>query len=211
MARSCMKWLLMVAVVVVTGIPAFSIRAEEHRPQRAHEHGIAHLNVAVEGNKLIIEFSSPAANVVGFEHRPRTQEQKDAVKEAVRKLDAAEMLLHLPPAAHAGLARSVVHTDIGGDSGGESDAAHKREPADGHGKEEDPGGDHHEEKEHAHENHSDFKAEYQFLCRHPEKLAYLEILFFRVFPAIERIKVQVLTGTKQSARELTAKDNRILF
>lgn len=211
MAKGYAKWLLIAAVVVVTGIAAFSTRAEEHRQHGAHEHGVAHLNVAVEGNRLIVEFSSPAANIVGFEHHPQTQAQKDAVKDAIRKLEAAEMLLRLPPGANASLAKLVVHTDIEGDSGGESDAGHSHEPAKGHGKEESPGSDHQQEKDHDHEHHSDFKTEYQFLCRQPEKLAHMEVLLFRVFPAIERIKVQVLTGTKQSALELTAKDNRILF
>jgi len=211
MARGYAKLLITVAVVVVTGIPALSARAEEHRQHGAHEHGIAHLNVAVEGDNLAVEFISPAANIVGFEHRPRTQEQKDAVKEAIRKLEAGETLLHLPPGAHASLAESVVQTDIEGDSGGESDAAHTHEPAEGHGKEENPGSDPQQDKDNAHEHHSDFKAEYRFLCRQPEKLSHMDVLFFHAFPAIERMKVQVLTSTKQSAEELTAKDNRILF
>jgi hypothetical protein len=61
----------------------------------AHEHGVARLNLAVAGNSLTIELFSPAANIVGFEHHPRTQAQKDQVKEARKTLEAAQTLFPL--------------------------------------------------------------------------------------------------------------------
>ena len=70
----------LLAIVIIFSGP---VQAEEKRHHEAHEHGVANLNVAVEGNNIYIEFSSPAANIVGFEHHPRTHEQKDAVRDAV--------------------------------------------------------------------------------------------------------------------------------
>ena len=39
----------------------------EHASLGAHEHGVAQLNVALDGNTLEIELESPAMNLVGFE------------------------------------------------------------------------------------------------------------------------------------------------
>lgn len=75
----------------------------EHPAHGAHEHGVAHLNVAIEGDNLYIELISPAANIVGFEHHPRTEKQKTAVREAVKKLESVEKLFALSSGAVAKL------------------------------------------------------------------------------------------------------------
>jgi len=55
------------------------------------------------------------------------------------------------------------------------------------------------------------KAEYHFVCKKPEKLLSIDVMLFSVFPGIEQIKVQLLTDTKQTALELTAKKKKISF
>ncbi len=40
----------------------------EKRHAESHEHGAAELAIAVDGNQLIAEFTSPGMNIVGFEH-----------------------------------------------------------------------------------------------------------------------------------------------
>ena len=76
-----------ITALVITISP---LQAGQHRHYKAHEHGVALLNIAVEGYNLYIEFSSPSANIVGFEHHPRTLEQKDAVAGAVRTLQQGD-------------------------------------------------------------------------------------------------------------------------
>ncbi len=70
-------------VTVISGLGTISpnLEAEELRHHEAHEHGVAHLNVAHDGKNLYIKLTSPAANIVGFEYRPCTPEQKAAVTE----------------------------------------------------------------------------------------------------------------------------------
>jgi hypothetical protein len=82
---------LLAIVIIFSG----TIQAEEKRLHGAHEHGVANLNIAVEGNNVYIEFTRSAANIVGFEHHPRTHEQKDAVKDAVEKLLKGDALFIL--------------------------------------------------------------------------------------------------------------------
>lgn len=42
----------------------------------AHQHGVAKLEVAVDGNSLAIHLESPLANLVGFEHVPAKDREK---------------------------------------------------------------------------------------------------------------------------------------
>ena len=48
--------------------------SEGTRQESSHIHGIVEMNLAVEGSQLYIELISPAANIVGFEHAPSTDE-----------------------------------------------------------------------------------------------------------------------------------------
>jgi len=207
MTKGFIKFLFATALVFSQAIAVHIVQAEEYRQHEAHEHGVAHLNVAVEGNDLTIEFFSPAANIVGFEHHPRTQAQKDQVKEARRKLEAAQTLFQLPAQAQGRVVKSMVDTDIDSDS---ADGLHHHEEAGVHDEDEKDGHDPHGH-EHGHGRHSDFKAEYHFICNKPEKLAYLDVMLPRMFPGIERIEAQILTDTGQTAKELTAKNYRITF
>lgn len=207
MTKGLVKCFLVATLAIAQAIAVHVVWAGEHRQHGAHEHGVAHLNVAVEGNNLVIELFSPAANIVGFEHHPKTQAQKKQVKEAREKLGAAEMLFKLPTQAQGRLVSSNVDTNIDSDS---ADASYHHEEAGIHDEDEQNALDHHNDEQ-EHSRHSDFKAQYQFFCDTPEKLAYLDVMLFQIFPGIQHIEVQILTDTGQSAKELTAKDYRITF
>jgi len=207
MTKGLVIFFLVATLAIAQAIAVHVVGAGEHRQHGAHEHGVAHLNVAVEGNNLVIELFSPAANIVGFEHHPKTKAQKIQVEEAREKLGAAEMLFKLPTQAQGRLVSSNVDTNIDSDS---ADTSYQHEEADVHDKDEQNAHDHHKDA-HEHARHSDFKAQYQFFCDTPEKLAYLDVMLFQIFPGIEHIEAQILTDTGQSAKELTAKDYRITF
>ena len=201
-------WFMTLSVVGLTLVVS-ETPAESNRHHEAHEHGTAKLNVAVEGNNLYIEFSSPAANVVGFEHLPRTQKQKAAVADAKKKLKEGLTLFHLPAGSMSRLVDVSVKTDIDSHSDHHEKAGHNGEE------------DHHlsEKEKHKHEHHeadkderhSDFEATYHFVCKKPEKLTHIDVKLINTFPGIEHIEVQLLAGTKQTAMELTAKKNTIRF
>jgi hypothetical protein len=196
---------LLAMVIIFSG----TIQAEEKRHHEAHEHGVAHLNIAVEGNNIYIEFTSPAANIVGFEHHPRTHEQKDAVKDAVNKLKKADALFLLSEKSESKLVKSSVDTDIDKDADHHSKSEHAHSEEEHHGHEEKHAEDHGDADEH--ERHSEFEAKYQFICQKPDKFSQIEVMLFRAFPGIEHIEVQLLTETKQTAVELTAKKNKIVL
>ena len=209
---------LLTIIIVGLGSTFSGTHAAETRHHEAHEHGVAHLNIAIEGNNVYIEFTSPAANIVGFEHHPRTQKQKDAVEDAVKKLKAGDALIILSADSKSRLAESRVDTDI---EGHESESEHAHEEEGHHGKED---GHHGEEKGHHgkeakhdgehsdaddHQRHSEFQAKYHFVCKEPKKLSQIDVQLFRVFPGIEHIEVQLINETRQTGMELTAQKNKI--
>lgn len=187
--------------------------AEEQRHHDAHVHGVAHLNAAVEGAGIHLEFTSPAANIVGFEHQPRTPEQKAGVRNAIEKLEDGSKLFVPSPEAQCRLSKSSVKTDIEHHDDHKADAEHKHEhEKDAHhanGKGHDQ--EHHKAHEDEHARHSEFHSEYQFVCKNPGKLSQMDVMLIQSFPGIEHIEVQLLTETKQSAQELTAHSHRINF
>jgi hypothetical protein len=159
--------------------------AAETRRHEAHEHGVARLNIAIEGENLFIEFTSPAINIVGFEHHPTTEKERAAVKQALQNLSKGEALFVLSPDAGGKLAKFSAKTDIDeSDSGSAPDS---------------------EEDEH----HSDFRVEYHFLCKNPEKLQQIQVMLFQSFAGIETIESQLVTPKRQTAVELTRKSNKI--
>ncbi|HEY0340420.1 MAG TPA: DUF2796 domain-containing protein, partial [Steroidobacteraceae bacterium] len=63
--------------------PSHADEFEQHPP---HEHGKVTINAALDGNELVIEIDSPAINVIGFEHEPRTESERAAVNVAASLL-----------------------------------------------------------------------------------------------------------------------------
>ncbi len=204
-------WILAFAIMLLA--TSLKTRAEEQRHHDAHVHGVAHLNAAVEGTSIHLEFTSPAANIVGFEHQPRTPEQKDGVRNAIEKLEDGSKLFILSPEAQCRLSKSSVKTDIEHDANHDADEEHKHghEKDVHHGKGKDNDQKHHEENEDEHARHSEFHSEYQFVCKNPGKLSQMDVMLIQSFPGIEHIEVQLLTKTKQTAQELTAQSHRIKF
>lgn len=73
---------LFVTLLCATTIGA-AVEDELFEEHHAHEHGVATLDVAVDGSRLVLLFRSPAMNLVGFEHRPRSAQDHAAVSQAM--------------------------------------------------------------------------------------------------------------------------------
>lgn len=157
----------------------------ERRGHESHEHGVGQLNVAVEMNSLHIELESPAMNIVGFEHRPRNQQQKDTVHDAVTLLKQGDLLFSTSKDAGCILKESEVVSGLL-----DKDEEHHEDEGD--------------EAHHHQESHADFEASYLFECNKPSALKRLTVKLFAAFPATEELEVQLLTSTRQSALEITS-------
>lgn len=159
------------------------------------------MNVAVEGQTLYMEMTSPAIDVVGFEHQPQTAEQEAAVEQAIATLENSQELFALPAAAGCRLLEATVATELSKDAehAGEGHT-HAGEAAHAHAEE---GHTHAGEAKEAAEVHSEFQGAYRFECAQPQNLQQIGINLFSAFPSLETMDVQVLTDSGQTAVELT--------
>ncbi len=147
-----------------------------HREHGAHVHGVAELNVAVDADTLLIELDTPAHNLVGFEHAPRTDAQRAAVTEARKTLEDGIALFAPSAAAECVQISNAANLNL--------DAADDQQLPD-------------------EEIHADAHAEWAFTCAKPAALTQLDVKLFDVFPGKDKLRVQLVTPNGQRGAELT--------
>lgn len=182
----------------------------EHRQHGAHVHGVAALNLALEGNEVQIELDSPAANIVGFEHAPSSPDDRSALDKAVATLEDGDTLFRFNADAGCRMETATVTSEM---LDGEHDKhdRHAHDESEGHNHQGAPAHQGEHEHDHEGESHSDIEAAYHFECEAPDKLTRLTVEVFEAFPGMEEIKVQYVIERNQGAAELTAKDHVVRF
>lgn len=167
----------------------------------AHEHGRATLDVAVDAGTVTMRLSAPAMDVVGFEHAPRTDAQREAAESANALLRQHRTLFAFPVAARctfggadvtppswAGHGHDHDHDHAGGSSASGSSASGPS----------------------AHEGaHADYVAQWRFTCAAPAALAFVDV---RLAERLRRdlvVVANVITDAVQTRQELRAGATRV--
>ncbi|MDA0149911.1 zinc uptake protein ZrgA [Vibrio sp. LaRot3] len=73
------------------------------------------------------------------------------------------------------------------------------------------GHDHDKHDHESHGGHGEFTIEYHYHCDNLAKLESIDTKWFELFPATNKVKVNLLTDTKQAALELSEKQSTIKF
>ncbi|EJO93737.1 hypothetical protein A471_11328 [Ectopseudomonas mendocina DLHK] len=180
-------------------LPLAAAQAHEHGHDNdhhhdslgAHEHGVASLNVALDGNLLELQLDSPAMNLVGFEHAAKSDADKAKVAAAKRELEQPVSLFALSSG-------DCKATEVELQSPLFAGKAHDHK---------------HDHHDHKHEGeHSDIHAHYRFECTKANELKQLDLAeLFKRFPATEKIQVQLIGPNGQQGAELTAAQPRLSF
>ncbi|EKM29443.1 hypothetical protein VCHENC02_4743 [Vibrio harveyi] len=197
------------ALALVIGLSlTATANAEEYRQHEAHVHGHVEFNIAQDGKDLLIEITSPGADVVGFEHAPENAEQENALNNAIAALKDTNKLFAINQQAKCVIEDvHVAHT-----LGEESHEGHDHHDHGGHDhdKHDHEGHDHeghdHDKHDHEHGGHGEFTVEYRYHCDSVADLNSIDTTWFKQFPATESISVNLFTDTTQSATNLS-KDN----
>ena len=191
------------ALLMALSISGYGL-ADEKRQHGTHEHGTGQLNLVQEGTTLDLELDSPAANIVGFEHRPETEDQHRALTEALTMLENSGQLFKLPSEAKCRLSDTEVTTPL---QTSVVDEHHDEVGHDEHDEHHDEAG--HDEHDHEHdtETHSDITAHYRFDCQQPDQLTQLTVGLFQAFPATEQLRVQFVTNGHQGSTDLDRSNN----
>lgn len=227
---------LMVGATLSGNVFAHQHAEHQHRQHDAHVHGQVELNIAQDGHDLLLEITAPGADVVGFEHAPQDEAQKQALEKALETLHHPEKLFALSDKAQCAKREVLIKHTLGGEEyqhshaygegqehehqHGEGDHGHKDHEHKGHDHAADKHADHdhkeHDNKGHEHEGHDhdehqhgSFTAQYQFHCEAVDQLKQIDTQWFQYFPSTEKIQANVLTEKQQSALQLNAKQTLI--
>jgi hypothetical protein len=172
-----------VVFLIVFSIPA---TGAEHRHAAKHLHGAGELNIAVERNAAVIEFRAPGESLYGFEHEAKTDAEKKKQQAAVELLKAKthEMVIldNTLGCKFTPKKVAVVEQDP---NDGKKGQEHKSSP----GKQ----GEHKKSSE-----HREVIAEFSLTCDKPLSGSNVQFGFTKMFPSLHEVKVQALSGDKQT-------------
>lgn len=176
-------------------LPLAAVQADEHDHDHehdslgAHEHGVARLNAALDGNTLELELESPAMNLVGFEHAASSNADKAKVAAVRNELESPLVLFGLPQAASCKVASQELESPLFGVD------------------------EHHDEHAKGHDHkHSEVHAHYRFECATPDALKSLDLAgLFKRFPATLKIQVQLIGPNGQQGAELSQSNATLSF
>ncbi len=194
--------------------------------QSAHQHGVAELFFAANGSELQIELHSPADNLLGFEHAPVNQQQRQTLQAAQQTVQQIEQLFVFNQAEcelsnlsqdWGELADGDHHHDAEHDldAGHEQDAEHDHDAGHEHDAEHDHdaghehNGEHDHDEGHEHAAHQDINLNYLFSCQDAEQLTSIELLWFKAFPNLHKIRVQGVSERGQVAVDLGPNNNQV--
>ena len=83
---NCAREIKVALVGLTIGVSCAVALAAEKRHSEAHVHGVAEINIAVEGSKADVEFRAPAESIMGFEHEAKSESDKKKRDAALRTL-----------------------------------------------------------------------------------------------------------------------------
>jgi hypothetical protein len=171
---------LALAVLLAPGI----LPCADALAQGAHVHGLAKLQVAIDGASLAVTLKTPLDNLLGFERAPRDERERQAVAAMAAQLRSPDKLLLPSPAARCVLEsvrlESPPLAGTPGHDGAAAGAAVRGE-------------------------HGELSAQYRFRCAEAAQLRALEVRFFEAFRRLGVIDAQVAGPKRQAAKRLTAR------
>lgn len=175
------------------------IYADASQTQRigldAHVHGLSELTLAMEGQALEVQLTSPAMNLLGFEHKARSKNDMAAVENAVALLAKTDSLFSFS-GGRCNLTNSSVDLSVVSDNGHD---VHENE-AEAH---------EHEEDSSKRESHSEIIASYHYRCESLATLSSMTVALFDAFPGIYQVHALWVTEKQQGGNTLDT-ENRII-
>ena len=173
-------------IVLVCLFVSFDILAQVSRQKDSHEHGAAIIKMVMEDEKLQIEFEVPSESLIGFEHFPKSQSNRENFNKAIKILSDPSKIFSQPIKAECLLVGMNV-----------SQSLFSNEEEHGH-----------DESEKS-EIHSEFKSNYYWNCQHLDEIDSIGTQLVSFFFGIEEIRVNWISNNGQGSLELESKDDRI--
>ena len=190
---------------MLTTLATSAVLAETHQHE-AHVHGEARINLVVEGHEVLLELQTPAANLLGFEHAPQTNAEKQQLKTTQSLLSDPSTLLSI-----TNNPCQLFNADIELPFSDHKD--HHHEKHEDH---------HHKDHEHNDEEKSDYAevhgevhgeihAEYTLRCQPDKAISQLTIPVFDHFPGMEKLQLMWIKSNQQGSATLTATNDQVVL
>ena len=165
----------------------------------SHVHGVSELTIALVQQQLEIEIRSPAINLVGFEYKATTKQERAAVKKAALLLHQHKALFLFSGGSCGLLDKSIDLSSISPTQ--HTSNNHQTSSTSPHK---------HHEHEHEHEKntnkvtgHHNVVAKYRYHCKKPSTLQAVTVKVLTLFSGVNEINAHWLTETKQGAVALS--------
>ncbi|KGJ88353.1 ZrgA family zinc uptake protein [Colwellia psychrerythraea] len=162
--------------------------AKEGAILSTHAHGLSEMNIALENQKLVIELLSPAIDLVGFEHKAKTEKSINKVKKVETKLRKHNDIVSL-----SGGNCQLISTFI--------DVSNLTNIPDDH--------QHHQVHSNKKNNHSEVISKYDYHCEKISELSSITVKVFHLFTSVKEVQAIWITEIHQGAERLNAKNNVI--
>ena len=183
---------------------SFNVLAEASRQKDSHEHGAANLKIALEGEKIQVEFEVPSESLIGFEHFPKSESNRENFSNAIKILSDPSRLFAMSREGECLLVGMNISQSLF--SNEDEHGKDESEEEHGHDDSEDEHGHDQSEKS---EIHSEFKSNYSWNCQHLDEIDSIGTQLMTVFPKIEEIRVNWISNNGQGSLELESKEDRI--
>jgi hypothetical protein len=150
---------------------------------KAHEHGVARVDLAVEPTRITVLLEMPMDGLVGFERAPRDDAERKAVDAGLVRLRNAATLFAIDPAAQCTPGPVVLTAPVLGL--GQAAAPAKND------------------------GHADIDASYEFTCVDGFRAGFVEVGLFEAFSRLKRVEVQAVTRKGQIKATLKRPSTRL--
>ncbi|MFW7525726.1 zinc uptake protein ZrgA [Vibrio ostreicida] len=192
-----------IAIVVSLTFSTAALANQEFRQHEAHMHGHVELNIAQEGDELLLDIHAPSSDLLGFEHAPNNDQQHDILDKALTRLGNADSLFTLTPSAECKLVRHVVTHTLDGKEDENKSCQDGQDCYHGDS-------DSHQKHRYGHETkHSEFSVTYHYRCDNPSELSEISTQWFTHFQTTKYISVNLMKDKAQSVTELVASHTKI--
>jgi hypothetical protein len=170
-------------------VPMVLLSNQLQAQSTGHQHGVASLQIILEGAQLSMDFDSPLDNVLGFEHAPKTEAETQAVQRLIENLRNVDKIALPSPEAKCQLQTIKLNAPT----------INLKEISD-----QKVSADHHDE-------HADLSMSVKWLCTNLNALRVIDVALFKSFPGLHQIDAQLVGPKGQSARKLTPQQMQLTW
>ena len=187
-----------------------------HHNHEAHVHGAWELFSAMDENELSLVLKGPLVDLVGFEHKPKSDEEKEALHSLHARLSSLSSLVTVDEKARCSEAKpaKIEIPHFADHATHEKHDDHdEHEDHDHHNHEGDETHAHH--STHDHEKHEasahtdNVEVHYSLKCASPKQLKMIEVTAFTNFPQITTVEAVYLSDQGQAANKLTPRSPKL--